>query len=196
MQNEAALIGRIKNGDDNAMEEIVKLYKKKVYFLAYDLMGNQADAEDLVQDVFLKAYSSIKRFRGDSRFSTWLYRITVNRSIDLRRRKANVIINDSEELDEQVFTVDEKGDSGTEDPHQQFNNAEIAEHIRRALRNVSPREKTAFVLKHFNELPIAEVANVMGVSAGTVKSLLFRAVQKLRKELAYFNDSILTEEAS
>lgn len=183
MQEDAILIEKIKSGDEDAMEAIVKKYKHKVYCLAYDLTDNRADAEDLAQETFLKAYSQISKFRGESSFGTWLHRIAYNRYLDIYRKKANSIIKRSEMIDETSgshLTADKRN------PSDEYRDNQISRHITSALNNISPKEKSVFVLRHYNDFQLKEIALIMSISEGTVKSLLFRAVRKLQKELSFY----------
>jgi len=183
MQEETLLIERVRKGEDDAMEAVVKTYKRKLYNLAYDLTNNSADAEDLTQEVFFKAFSQINRFRGDSAFVTWLYRITFNLYLDMKRKKSYQIYKQSEEIAEYsdaMLLIDRHN------PARKFEDKQISEHIKSALNKISPREKYAFMLRHYSDMQIKEVSEIMNISEGTVKSLLFRAVRKLQKELAFY----------
>lgn len=185
MQEESLLIEKIKNGDDDAMEAIVKKYKKKIYYLAYDLTNNSEDAEDLTQEVFFKAYSRIASFKGESTFGTWLYRITFNHYLDKRKKKSYLMNKKAEQIQE---LSDETSGLSEHNPGRKYQDKQISEHVYSALKNITPREKCVFVLRHYNDHQIKEISEMMDISEGTVKSLLFRAVKKLQKELAYYID--------
>lgn len=181
------LIARIQSGDRNAFRELVERHKRDVYFLALDLLGNHHDAEDLSQEVFIRAYRAIGSFRGESRLRTWLYRITVNCAIDSRRRQrlATVPLEDGGDDDRPrapaaaLASADPLPDAVLEDGALQAG-------LRRALRRLTPRERSVFVLRHYNDLPLREIGAMLDIAEGTVKALLFRAVRRLQKELVGF----------
>lgn len=161
---------------------VVEQHKRPLYALAYDLTGSHHDAEDLSQDVFLKAYRARQRFRGEAQLSTWLYRITVNTYLNQRRKKAlrfRTLWGDFDETTHPAETTD-----------QQAETAAMRQHVEAALDQLSPRERAAFVLRHYHDLSLKEVAATMDISDGTVKSLLFRAARKLRTALAFYREDL------
>lgn len=171
---------------DLTLPEIVQSHQRALYFLALDLTGNHHDAEDLSQEVFIKAHRALDRFRGDSGIYTWLRRIAINTHLN-RRRKLSLRMM-------RLFGEDDTSeDIPTEalSPASEADGAVLRVHIERAMLQLSPRERTAFVLRHHQDMSIHEVAEAMEVADGTVKSLLFRATQKLQQALAF-----LREEAS
>jgi RNA polymerase sigma-70 factor (ECF subfamily) len=184
-ENETNLIERICSGDMYAFQEIVERYKKKIYYIAYDIVGDFHEAEDISQEVFIKMYRALDRFRKDAKMSSWLYQIAVNTSIDsLRKRKAKPRINveDIEQVGMQEQALESL--SPEADPERRAVANLMQEHIDLALDKITPQERTVFVMRHYNEFKIREIAEVLDVSSGTVKSLLFRALKKLRKELS------------
>jgi len=184
-ENETNLIERVCSGDIYAFQEIVERYKKKVYYIAFDIVGDFHEAEDISQEVFMKMYRALNRFRKDAKMSSWLYQITVNTAIDsLRRRKAKPRFN-VEDI-ELVGVRDQAFQSASPeaDPERRAVTTLMQEHIDLALQKITPQERTVFVMRHYNEFKIREIAEVLEVSSGTVKSLLFRALKKMRKELS------------
>ena len=184
-ENETNLIERVCSGDIYAFQEIVERYKKKIYYIAYDIVGDFHEAEDVSQEVFIKMYRSLDRFRKDAKMGSWLYQIAVNTAIDsLRRKKSKPRINvediDSVRKQEQAL----ESASPEADPERRAVASLMQEHIDSALNKITPQERTVFVMRHYNEFKIREIADVLEVSSGTVKSLLFRALKKLRKELS------------
>jgi len=165
---------------DISFREIVDTHKRGVYYLALDLTGNHHDAEDLSQEVFIKAHRGLARFRGESGMYTWLRRIAINTYLNKKRKKALTLMR--------FFGEDDDADrSSNEDrsPAQDAEGTNVREHINRALEKLTSRERTAFVLRHHQDMSTREVAESMEVASGTVKSLLFRATRKLQSELAY-----------
>ncbi len=186
-QNEQILIDRFSRGDDAAFHELVGLHKKKIYFLAYDITGDHIEAEDISQEVFIKMYRSLKKFRRDAKMSSWLYKVTVNASIDSLRKKSSRPAKPISEID-QMSVQESLTVSGAHvfDPLRSTESSQIQNHITQALQKISPRERAAFVMRHYNELKLKEIAEILNVDIGSVKSLLFRAVKKLRRELSTY----------
>ena len=157
----------------NAFRQLVEKHKERVYFIALDLMGNRTDAEDMSQEVFIKAYRAF----------SWLYRITVNTCIDHRRKKwwqirkarKTMIIKETPLLD--ALPADSPG------PEQTTDRRLIQAQIQIALNALSQRERDIFILRHDHDLTPNDIAESLHISVGTVKSTLFNAVRKLRKEL-------------
>lgn len=184
--NEGLLVKRACSGDKDAFKEIVENNKKKIFYLAFDLTGSKQDAEDLSQDVFIKAFCSLGKFKGRASLSTWLYRITINSFIDQKRKKS-LLNNSPNWVWEDRAAYDESPYSGNPESHAE--SLQIQQHIEHALHRLSPGERSAFVLRHYRGLPGKEVANLLNISQGTVKSLLFRALKKLRKELSFYRNN-------
>ena len=184
-ENDKNLVDRICRGDMAAFQNLVERHKKKIYFIAYDILGDYHEAEDISQDVFIKVFRNIKKFRKDAKMSSWIHHITVNTCIDvIRKRKSKPKIS----MDDGVLSHIEDNppvcSSRGMNPEQSAETAIFQQQINNALQNVTPRERTVFVMRHYNDFKINEIADALEVSSGTVKSLLFRALKKLRKELA------------
>ena len=182
--DERSLIEGMARGDRAAFQEFVEQYKKKVYFLALDMVGNAVDAEDISQEVFLKVFRSFATFRKGAKLSSWLYRVTYNASIDHLRRKKFV----PEPVGDDVLESRSQEDAGLPprgamDPALAAESSLLQARISRALENVSPQEKAVFLLRHYDDLMLKDIASSLGLSIGSVKSYLFRAVRKLQKEL-------------
>jgi RNA polymerase sigma-70 factor (ECF subfamily) len=188
-QNEQFLVDRVCSGDQAAFHELVGRYKKKIYYLAYDITGDHQEAEDISQEVFMKMYRSLKTFRRDAKMSSWLYQITVNTSIDSLRKKSSKPARSIDEFDPSFVQAElPAGGSGAYalNPVLTTESAQIQEHISQALKKISARERTVFVMRHYNDLKLHEIAEILNITIGTVKSLLFRAIKKLRKELSTY----------
>jgi len=173
------ILERARIGEESAFAQLVEMYKEKIYYLALDLTGNQADAEDCSQEVFIKAFRSLGSFRGESKLSSWLYRITYNTCMDNRRNtqfkmnEKSVVIEDQFDLPDPAVSPEESVRSQSEQKI-----------IQTALEKLSDRERAVFVMRHYQECKLGEIADALEISEGTVKSLLFRAVRKLQKFLA------------
>ncbi len=188
MNDEQVLVERARNGEMGAFRELVERYKKKIYYLSLDLTGNHHDAEDLSQEVFIKAYRSLKKFRGDAKFNSWLYRITVNTCISQRRKKSVSAMTLQEDFDgnsdQQYFAKE----TSFLNPEQSAEAGLMQQHIDNALQQLTRRERSIFVLRHYNDLSLKEIAQILKITEGTVKSMLFRGIQKLQKELSFYRE--------
>jgi len=184
LMDENTIIEGMARGDQRAFRELVERYKKKVYYLALDMAGNAVDAEDISQEVFLKVYRSFSTFRRGAKLGSWLYRVTYNAAIDHLRSKGAV----PEPVDDQVLESRSAGGAGLAqgrmpDPAAAAEARDLQRRIARALEKVSPQEKAVFLLRHNEDLMLKDIAETLGLSIGSVKSYLFRAVRKLQKEL-------------
>jgi RNA polymerase sigma-70 factor (ECF subfamily) len=184
LMDENAIIEGMARGDQRAFRELVERYKKKVYYLALDMAGNAVDAEDISQEVFLKVYRSFSTFRRGAKLGSWLYRVTYNAAIDHLRSEGAV----PEAVDDQVLESRSAGGAGLAqgrmpDPAAAAEASDLQRRIARALEKVSPQEKAVFLLRHNEDLMLKDIAETLGLSIGSVKSYLFRAVRKLQKEL-------------
>jgi len=182
---EADLVARVIGGDGDAFAELVEPYEGKVYGLAYRMCGNREDAYDLAQEAFLKVYRALGRFKGDSSFSTWLYRVVANTCLDqLRRAKRS---GPATSLDGPIET--EKGGvkrelaDATFEPESLTLRSEVATEIRTAVALLPPAHRLAILLRDYQDLPYEEIAQAMGCGLGTVKSRISRARALLRDRL-------------
>ncbi len=185
IKDDLVLVGRAQAGDRVAFEALVRLYDRDVLRLTLRMVGSAEDVADLYQEVFLKVYRSLHRFRFQSSFSTWLYRVVVNVCLDhLRRqgRKMEVQGPGSEDDQPEFFqTVAE--DRAALDPERQLQAKEIDGRLNEALKGLSPRERMVFELRHYEGLRLRTIGELVGASEDTVKNCLFRATHKLRAEL-------------
>ena len=187
---DAALIIRAQGGDRAAFESLVQRYDRDVLRLALNMLHSQEDARDVYQEAFLKVYRNIHKFRLDSSFYTWLYRIVTNVCLDhLRRRRARpedqAPVCGAELRDDVPARdfFDQQTDTST-DPEQSLLGHEIGDRIDRALESLSPRERMIFELKHKQGLRLRAIGEALGTTEETVKNSLFRATRKLRAQLA------------
>ena len=193
MIDEKIYIDQAKEGDMNAFRQLVENHKVRLYNLAYDLTGNRHDAEDLSQDVFIKVFNSLHKYRGESKFSSWLYRITVNTWINMRKSKHYKAQKMTEELQEEHLLMNTNSNAN---PEKDTESNLIQNSIQSALSGLSPREKSIFVLRHYNDLKIADISKSLGISVGSVKTLLFRAIKKMQKNLSYYTQEFGLEDLS
>jgi len=183
---ESELLSRVVSGDTEAFEYFVRAYQKRIYRLAFTLLRESAEAECVVQDVFVKAYRALKDFKRESAFETWLTRIAINTVRDRIRRRRPVLpfsqLRDEDEDDGPEIPPALDPADGTS-PERDMMSRDIRRRIAEALVSLSPRQRAVFVLKHYEEKSIAEIVDVMGLDEGTIKSHLFRAARKLRELL-------------
>jgi len=184
MAEDFELLDKIKKGDLQAFEEIVKKYKMNVFNTIYSVMGNIQDADDIMQDVFIKVYNTIGKFKGQSSFSTWLYRITVNKCIDeLRKRKNKFLSYESELSDEEIFKLKNVISDEAIDIIDELRKKEIEEILRKTIDLLPEKFRIVLTLREIDNLSYKEISDVMNVSVNRVKILLFRARQKLKEKL-------------
>jgi len=191
--DEAALIAASREGDAEAFGILVERYMPRALAFATRMTGNPEDAEDIVQDSFVKAYNKLGSFRGDSGFFTWFYRLLSNACLDHMRRGSLVKrifyfgrpVQDGEDYD----PVDQAADPDPgSSPDSGVYRGEAAKDINEALMKLSPRQRAVFLLRHDEGLKTAEVAEALGISEGAVKSHLVRAIAALRKELKAYGE--------
>lgn len=189
--NEQQTIQRIRDGDNGAFRELVEYHKQNIYYLAFDLTGNHHDAEDLAQDVFVQMFRSLESYRGDGKLSSWLYRIAVNLSINKNRKKALSAMQLKDDFSrESNDGASFEGGRIQQNPEKSTDSKLAQSHIHRALQKLSERERAVFVLRHYKDLPLKEIAGTLKIADGTVKGLLFRAIRKLQRELAFYRQDL------
>ena len=186
---DAEVIQAVLAGDVDRYAELVDRYQRPALALAFSLLGNYEDAKDVSQEAFLSAYRALARFRGQARFSTWLFRIIVNECKDTfkqraRRPMAVASVGPSEAFSEDETSLFVDVDDPAAGPRERLAQRELAGRLADAIGTLPMKQRTAFALHHLNGLPIEEVATVMGCRVGTVKSHLFRAMEHLRVQLA------------
>ena len=187
-----ALVRRVLDGDPDAFEGLVRSHSGAVFAVAYRITGNRESAEDAVQEAFLRAYRFLRRFDQKSRFSTWLHKVAVNSAIDQTRkrrgeRKLRV------ELPEEGAGALAELPGEEPDPEHRARAAEIGRRTHEALAELTPTERAAFLLRHYEGRSIAEISSTLGKRENATKQSIFRAVRKLRQALAPWSE-VLREE--
>ncbi|MCZ6680763.1 MAG: sigma-70 family RNA polymerase sigma factor [Candidatus Poribacteria bacterium] len=177
-QAEQDLVRRCQSGDAHALEQIVRQYQNQVYNLAYGMLGNPEDAQDLTQDVFLTVWNKIRQFKFKSRFSTWLYRVATNLCINEKNRQRRRQTSPMEMDDSQAWIPID-----TVTPEREVLLAEQQEILQSALAQLKDKHRTILVLREMEDLSYDELSEVLGCSVGRVKSRLHEARIALRKVL-------------
>lgn len=184
MDEDSQLVESFKRGNQKSFEHLVRKYKTTVFNTVYSMLGNTAEAEDTTQEIFLKVYSSLGSFKSKSSFSTYLYRITVNKCLDKLKKRKNQPISLENELNEEeqlrlkdIFSSDEKN---IED---EIDRKELQETIRKILNSLPEKYRLVLTLKEIEGLSYKEMARIMKISVNKVKVWLFRARAKLKTKL-------------
>ena len=181
---EQALVDRARTGDASAFTELVDKYERKIFRLAKHITQNDEDAEDVLQESFMKAYSNLDSFQGQSKFYTWLVRIAVNEALmKLRKRKSDRTVSLDEPHETEEDTVSREIAVWEDDPEQKYSREELRGILERAVESLKPAFRTVFVLRDIEELSTEETAEALGISIPAVKSRLLRARLQLRERL-------------
>lgn len=181
--SDLAVVARVRAGDREAFQYLVERHSRSVFRLAYRLTGHEQDAEDIVQETFLKAFRQIGRFEERASFATWLYRITVNCSNDLLRQRPRAGSRLSLDDPDGAVGANVADPSPAADPSRELARRRIDERVRAAMAGLSEQERSAFVMRHFEGLSIGEIGRTLDLKASAAKHSVFRAVQKLRRSL-------------
>ena len=182
--SDAAAVRQVRSGDRDAFRPLVERYSHMLFVLAYRMTNNETDAEEVVQETFLRAYRALPNFQERANFATWLYRIASNCTLDLLdRRKTQPQPAPADDTDPNNEPIENTVPSTAPDPERQHYSAEISGRIAAAMDLLTPVEKVAFVLRHFEGRPVEEIAATLKVKTGAAKQSIFRAVQKMRTAL-------------
>lgn len=182
LPSDQELIERTLAGDGYAFATIVERFQRKIFRTARAIVRDDAEADVVTQDTFVQAYMHLAKFEGRAELETWLTRIAINRSRDSLRRRRFIslfTLNDAGESEPVIEPLDERPD-----PERQLMGSELRNAIVKAERGLSSQQKTIFRLRHYENLSLEEIADHLGLRAGTVRAHLFRAIHKIRKELA------------
>jgi RNA polymerase sigma-70 factor (ECF subfamily) len=189
-QTDATTVALARDGDAEAFRALVDSHSRAVYRLAHRMTGNAQDAEDVVQDTFLKAYRQLGRFESRANFSTWLHRIAVNCSIDLiRSRRHQEAGHDAADLEALDGAHGDNAQRVDPSPERLMLSNEVQERVGIAMATLTQMERAAFVLRHFEGQSIEEISRALGLKANAAKHSIFRAVRKMRLALEPFVES-------
>jgi RNA polymerase sigma-70 factor (ECF subfamily) len=189
VNEEAAFVGELRAGSQDAFAYLLAVYQNPVFNLVWHIVENQADASDVLQDVFVKVFKGIKGFNGDSSLKTWIYRIAVHEASNHRRSwirrhwREPISVDDTESP---AAAAAAEAASRERSPYQVFEQAEREVVVKQALASLAPPYRTVVVLREIEGLPYEEIAQVLGLAEGTVKSRLLRGRELLRRKLASY----------
>lgn len=178
-ENDLVLVQQTRAGDPDAFRHIVERHSHRLFRVAYRLTGNEAHADDVVQEAFLRAYSHLDRFDARSQLGTWLYRIAVNCAMDLMRKESRRRARETAEDRVQLAALE----TGDPRPDRLAESGELGRAVARVLEELSPTERTAFILRHFEGYTSVEIGRLLGLRPGATRNAVFRAVRKLRVAL-------------
>jgi len=181
MPDDALAIARAVAGDADAFRELVDRHSRAVYRVAYRVTGRAEDAQDVVQETFLRAYRQLSRFESRANFGTWLHRIAINCALDLIRGRSRREMTEEADTLERLAGAD--ADGAPASPERAMASAQIRERITRALGRLSELERAAFTLRHFEGLSIEEISRMLNLRTSATKHSIFRAVRKMRQDL-------------
>lgn len=180
---DTSVVSRARSGDAEAFRQLVEHHSQPLFRVAYRMTGNQHDADDVVQEAFLRAYRQIDTFEERANFGTWLHRITINCALDLLRARGRL----DRHYGGDPETAEMTGAARTEAQQDRLlMSAELREHVALAMERLSGNERTAFVLRHFEGMPVEEIGKTLGIQVNAAKHTIFRAVRKLRESLEPF----------
>lgn len=170
--DELQLIDEFKRGNEQAFNTLMLRYQEKIYWIVRRMVPDHDDADDIAQNVFIKAYTSLRSFKGDSSFYTWIYRIAVNLSLNEIRRKK---LRRTFAIDEEIHQVA----SSDAHPLERLEQEERTQQIRDAIERLPEKQKKVFLLRYYEELPYDEIARILGTTVGGLKANYFHAVKKI-----------------
>jgi RNA polymerase sigma-70 factor (ECF subfamily) len=177
-RSDIELVQEVRNGRRQAFTELMRRYQERVYWVARRIVGSHDDADDVVQETFVKAYLALGEFRGDSSFFTWIYRIAVNLSLNaLRKRQVLNYLHESELLSRIL--------PSTDDPGKALENAEAESALHRAVATLPEKQKAVFVMRYFDEMTYEEIGRVLKTSVGGLKANYFHALRKVREYMRH-----------
>lgn len=175
------LVRLVKQGDQQAFTELITLYQKRIFKMAFGFFRDKDDAMEIVQETFLRVYEKIDKFDLHSSFKNWIYRVAYNLCIDFYRK-----FKSKKNQSQDMFELDEVRNIAVVDPEAQADRQIFKEDLEKSLLTLSKRQKMIFVMKHFSALKYKEISDILNISVGTVKSLHHRAAKALKKRLAHY----------
>ena len=184
---DVALVEQVRGGDVSAYDTLVRKYERQIFRIAQHITQNREDAEDVMQDAFLKAYEKLEQFQGNSKFYTWLVRIAVNESLmRLRKRRTGKMVSIDEDIETEEGSVPRDLADWAPDPEQNYTQAELGRILEKTIKGLPPGFKVVFELRDVQGLSTEDTAEALGLSIPAVKSRLLRARLQLRERLSRY----------
>jgi RNA polymerase sigma-70 factor (ECF subfamily) len=185
--DELGLVQAAKKGDLDAFSELVNRYDRNIFRIAQHITHNEEDAQDVVQDAFLKAYQNLAQFQGNSKFYTWLVRIAVNEALmKLRKRRNEKTVSLDEDVETEEGSIPREVADWAPNPEQNYGQSELGDILRKTIQGLPPGFRTVFVLRDVEGMSTEETAEMLGLSVPAVKSRLLRARLQLRERLTRY----------
>jgi RNA polymerase sigma-70 factor (ECF subfamily) len=187
IDDEAAVVAQARLGNANAFNELLRRYERKIFRLAMHITQNREDAEDVLQESFLKAYEHLDQFQGQSKFYTWIVRIAVNQALmKLRKRKSDRSVSLDDTIDTGEDNIGREIAAWDENPEQKYSREELNQILTNAIDGLTPIYRAVFVLRDIDQLSTEETAEALDLSIPAVKSRLLRARLQLREKLTRY----------
>ena len=180
---DGAVLSRARSGDAEAFRLLVEHHSRPLFRVAYRMTGNEHDADDVVQETFLRAYRQIESFQERANFGTWLHRIAINCALDLLRARGRLDRHYGGDPETAEMSGAARVDA---EQHRLMVSAELRREVAAAMEKLTGNERTAFVLRHFEGMPVDEIGKTLGIQVNAAKHTIFRAVRKLRQSLEPF----------
>jgi len=180
LPGEESLIDRCTRGDASAFRELVEMHMRRAYDLAYSILGNHHDADDVAQEAFVRVHRSLSGFRAESEFTTWLHRIVTNLALDRSRQRKR-------EIARTVF-LDDPFVDGTMKSAEEMISMDVSQHVERALHTLPTMQRAVVILRHMDGLSTKQVSDILRCSEGTVKTHLHRGLKKMHGLLKYLRE--------
>jgi len=187
-QKDEVLVTRVIEGDISAFGKLVDKYKKKVYYIAYQMTGSRSDADDIAQETFIKAYKALSNFKGEAGFYTWLYRILMNCCMDQLRKRTRIEYKPDDLLELDVDSIERTKSAQIHSPLREAEAHELRDAVTEALESLPAKHRMVLVLHEFDGMAHQDIAQVLGCSEGTVRSRLHYARMKMQQKLKKFNE--------
>ncbi|WCK54804.1 RNA polymerase sigma factor SigW [Aneurinibacillus sp. Ricciae_BoGa-3] len=182
---EQRIILRTKKGDREAFAELVDLYKDRVYRIAYRMLGNKQEAEDVAQETFLKVYANIQSYDPNYKFSTWIYRIASNLCIDQIRKRKQTFSLDAEVTGSDGLDWHDRLPDANQGPEETVITDELQEEVQSAIMKLSPNYRAIMILRYIEDLSLQEISEAISLPISTIKTRIHRGREALRKKLRF-----------
>lgn len=183
--SDSQIIERTLNGEPEAFNLLVRRWERQIYGLTLRMLGRDDEAKDATQDTFISAYRNLSKFRGEAKFSSWIYRIALNICNTRLRSRTKTLISIEEQREETGFELATDTDPGSNIQQQQ-----IARHVRRALQGLPAEMRQVIIMKEYEGLKFSEIADILGIPVSTVKTRMYTGLSELRKRLDHLRDAV------